>query len=138
MGDMKTFDQRSWIKTNLNYKKDTGSKAWIFHRISGVALIAYLFMHIYSLSSLAQGRKAFNTFMEHYSSAFFMVLEWFLFAVVLFHSLNGVRIVLVDWADGARYHKQLYRYTVVIAFILFFAMGYVMFSHEIHKLFTSL
>jgi succinate dehydrogenase / fumarate reductase cytochrome b subunit len=138
MGEIKKFDQRGWIKTNLNYKKDSGSKAWILHRISGIALMGYLFMHIFSISPLAQGRAAFNTFMEHYSTPFFMVLEWFLFAVVLFHSLNGVRIVLVDWADGARYHKQLYKFSLVLGIVLFFAMGYIMFSHEIHKMFASL
>lgn len=137
MSDIKKFDQRGWVKRNLNYKKDSGSKAWILHRITGIALIAYLFMHIYSLSPLAQGRVAFDSFIKHYTTPFFMVLEWFLFAFVLFHSLNGVRIVLVDWADGAKYHKQLYRFSMVIGVVLFFAMGYIMFSHEINKLFSA-
>jgi succinate dehydrogenase / fumarate reductase cytochrome b subunit len=137
MAEYKTFNQKNWIKTNLDYRKDTGSWAWIFHRISGIALIGYLFLHIYSVSSLSQGRVAFNKFMEHYTGTFFSVLEWLLFAFVLFHSLNGVRIVLVDWADGAKYHKSLYRYSVAIGLILFFAMGYIMFSHEIIKLFAS-
>jgi succinate dehydrogenase / fumarate reductase cytochrome b subunit len=134
MADYKTFDQKSWIKTNLDYKKDTGSWAWILHRITGIALIGYLFLHIYSVSSLSQGKVAFNGFMEHYTGTFFMILEWLLFAFVLFHSLNGIRIVLVDWADGARYHKQLYRFTWVAGIILFFLMGFVMFSHEILKI----
>ena len=67
-----------------------------------------------------------------------MFLEWLLFAFVLFHSLNGVRIVLVDWADGARYHRQLFKYSVVVGAVLFFAMGYIMFSHEISKVFAEL
>lgn len=137
MAEYKTFNQKSWIKTNLDYRKDTGSWAWIFHRITGIALIGYLFLHIYSVSSLSQGRAAFNSFMEHYTGTFFAILEWLLFAFVLFHSLNGVRIVLVDWADGAKYHKSLYRYSVAVGLILFFAMGYIMFSHEIIKLFAS-
>ena len=138
MSEFKKFDQRSWIKNNLNYRKDSGSWAWILHRITGIALIGYLFLHIFSLSPLSQGREAFNTFIAHYTTPFFMVLEWLLFAVVLFHSFNGIRIVLVDWADGARYHKSLYRVSIVFGVILFFAMGYVMFSHEINKLFASL
>ena len=137
MAEYKTFNQKNWIKTNLDYRKDTGSWAWIFHRISGIALICYLFLHIYSVSSLSQGRAAFNQFMEHYTGTLFSILEWLLFAFVLFHSLNGVRIVLVDWADGAKYHKSLYRYSVAIGLILFFAMGYIMFSHEIIKLFAA-
>jgi len=137
MADYKTFDQKNWIKTNLAYRKDTGSWAWILHRISGIALIGYLFLHIYSVSSLAQGKVAFNSFMEHYTGTFFMFVEWLLFSFVLFHSLNGVRIVLVDWADGSKYHKALYHYSLAIGILLFFAMGYLMFSHEITKIFTS-
>lgn len=138
MADYKTFDQRSWIRTNLDYRKDTGSWAWILHRISGIALMGYLFLHIYSVSPLSQGKAAFDHKMQTFGSPFFMFLEWLLFAFVLFHSLNGVRIVLVDWAEGAKYHKQLYRYSFVIGIILFFAMGYIMFSHEITKLIASL
>ncbi|HEY3250356.1 MAG TPA: succinate dehydrogenase, cytochrome b556 subunit [Ignavibacteria bacterium] len=133
MAEIRKFDQKNWVKTNLKYRKDSGSWAWIIHRISGIALIGYLFLHIYSLSPLSQGREAFNHKMQLYSGAFWMVTEWLLFAFVLFHSLNGVRIVLVDWADGANYHKALYRYSVVIGILMFFAMGYVMFSHEINN-----
>jgi succinate dehydrogenase / fumarate reductase, cytochrome b subunit len=132
---IKTFDQREWIKENISYKKDSGSWAWIYHRISGIALIGYLFLHIYSLSTLTEGKAVFETKMQSFLSPPFLALEWLLFIFVLFHSLNGVRIVLVDWADGARYHKALYRYSWVIGIFLFLLMGYIMFSHEILKLF---
>lgn len=132
---IKTYNQKEWIKENLSYKKDTGSWAWILHRITGLALIGYLFIHIYSLSPLTQGREAFNTAVSKYTTPFFMVLEWFLFAFVLFHSLNGVRIVLVDWADGARYHRQLYWISWIAGILMFIAMGALMFSHEIKNLF---
>jgi len=138
MQEIKSFDQRNWIRSNLSYRKDTGSKAWILHRISGIALIGYLFLHIYSLSPLSQGRVAFNAKMELYSTPFFMILEWVLFAFVLFHSLNGIRIVLVDWADGARYHAKLFKYSLAIGIVLFLAMGYIMFSHDITKFFASM
>ena len=137
MAEIKKFDQKDWIKTNLSYRKDPGSWAWILHRISGIALIGYLFLHIWSVSPLSQGKAAFEHKMSLYSTKFFMFVEWFLFAFVLFHSLNGIRIVLVDWAEGAKYHKILYRYSVVIGIILFLAMGYIMFSHEIHQLFAA-
>ena len=133
--DIKTFDQKNWISENLGYKKDSGSWAWIFHRITGIALIAYLFLHVYSLSPLTKGEAAFNAKMAQFSSPIFMAIEWFLFAFVIFHSLNGIRIVIVDWADGAKYHKQLYRISWVLGIILFLAMGALMFSHELKKLF---
>ncbi|MFZ4590515.1 MAG: succinate dehydrogenase, cytochrome b556 subunit [Ignavibacteria bacterium] len=132
---IKTFDQKEWVKENLSYKKDSGSWAWIFHRVTGIALIGYLFLHIYSLSTLTSGRTAFETKMQAFLSPPLLALEWFLFIIVLFHSLNGVRIVLVDWADGAKYHKTLYRFSWIIGIILFLLMGYIMFSHEILKFF---
>jgi succinate dehydrogenase / fumarate reductase cytochrome b subunit len=133
---VKTYNQtQQWVSENLSYRKDPGSWAWIFHRITGIALIGYLFLHIYSLSPLTEGREAFNEKMVTFTTPFFMILEWLLFAFVIFHSLNGIRIVIVDWADGARYHKQLYRLSWIAGIILFLAMGYVMFSHEINNLF---
>jgi succinate dehydrogenase / fumarate reductase cytochrome b subunit len=132
---IKTFDQREWIKENISYRKDSGSWAWIYHRISGIALIGYLFLHIYSLSTLTEGKAVFETKMQSFLSPPFLAMEWLLFIFVLFHSLNGVRIVLVDWADGAKYHKTLYRFSLIIGIFLFLLMGYIMFSHEILKLF---
>lgn len=127
--DIKTFDQKDWIKENLSYKKDSGNWAWIYHRISGIALIAYLFLHVYSLSTLTDGKEAFETKMSTFSSGPFLVLEWVLFIFVLFHSLNGVRIVLVDLADGSKYHKTLYRVSWIAGILLFLGMGYIMLSH---------
>lgn len=132
---IKTFDQKLWVKENLSYKKDPGSWAWIFHRVSGIALIAYLFLHVYSLSTLTQGKEAFELKMQAFLSPPFLIAEWILFIIVLFHSLNGIRIVIVDWAEGARYHKQLYKLSWITGIILFLAMGYIMFSHEIFKFF---
>ncbi|MBS1515737.1 MAG: succinate dehydrogenase, cytochrome b556 subunit [Bacteroidetes bacterium] len=128
---IKTFDQKNWVKENLSYKKDTGSWAWILHRITGVALIGYLFLHIYSLSPLTQGEAAFTDKMKSFTTPFFMFIEWLLFAFVLFHSLNGIRIVLVDWADGAKYHRSLYVWSWIVGVILFVMMGVIMFSYEI-------
>ncbi|HMS66170.1 MAG TPA: succinate dehydrogenase, cytochrome b556 subunit [Ignavibacteria bacterium] len=133
--NIKTFDQKNWVSENLSYKKDSGSWAWILHRITGIALIAYLFLHVYSLSPLTQGEAAFNAKMQTYSSPFFMVIEWFLFAFVLFHALNGIRIVIVDWADGAKYHKHMHKLSWIIGILLFLGMGALMFSHEIKNLF---
>ncbi len=128
---IKTFDQRGWVKENLSYKKDPGSWAWILHRITGIALIGYLFLHIYSLSPLTEGQAAFDDKMKSFTTPFFMFLEWILFAFVLFHSFNGIRIVLVDWADGAKYHKSLYVWSWIVGVILFLMMGIVMFSYEV-------
>ena len=131
VNEIKAFEQKNWVQQNLSYRKDTGSWAWILHRIAGLGLIGYLFLHIWTLSALSEGKEAFQHKMALYNNSFFSLMEWLLFAFVLFHALNGIRIILVDWADGARYHKQLYLYSWVIGIVLFVLMGVIMFSHLI-------
>ncbi|MDI6804833.1 MAG: succinate dehydrogenase, cytochrome b556 subunit [Bacteroidota bacterium] len=131
------FYQSGWTKVLTTYHRFAGSWAWILHRISGLALTAYIFMHIIALSNLQKHKidrgKAFNEEMALFSSPFFLVIEWLLFAFVLYHTLNGIRIVLVDFANGARYHKQLHYAVVTIGIIAFLAMGYVIFSHQVNN-----
>lgn len=133
---MKYF-QYNWTKVLMLYHRFSGSWAWILHRITGIALTGYIMLHIIALSSLQKhkidGGKAFNEEMELFSSPFFLFLEWLLFAFVLFHSLNGIRIVLIDFANGARYHKKLHYAVLTIGIIAFLVMGYVIFSHQINQ-----
>ncbi len=129
--------QHGWTKIMTRYHRFSGSWAWILHRITGIALTGYIFMHIFALSNLQKWKSdkgvAFNEEMALFTSPFFLVVEWLLFAFVLYHTLNGIRIVLVDFANGARYHKKLHYVMVTIGIIAFIAMGYVIFSHQVNQ-----
>ncbi len=127
-----------WLKTNLKYTKDRGSVAWILHRVTGLGLTAYIYVHIYALTSLTHGAKAFDDEMKLFQTPVFHFLEWALFSLVVYHSLNGVRIVLVDWADGARYHKKILAVVYGLGVVLFIGMGILMFREPIANMFASL
>ena len=118
-----------WSKIMLAYRRHSGSWAWIFHRITGIALTVYLFVHIYALSTLSRGRAAFTEEMDMFRQPIFMVLEFLLFLPVIYHSLNGFRIVLVDLGKGARTHKSILRTVYAIAGVATLVMAYLMFSH---------
>ncbi len=136
------YYQFGWTKVLMMYHRFSGSWAWIFHRITGLALTAYICIHIFALSNLQKHKidngRAFNEEMALFTSPFFLFIEWLLFAFVLYHTLNGIRIVLVDFANGARYHKKLHYAVVTIGVIAFFAMGYVIFSHQVNNVVASL
>ena len=126
-----------WLRTNLKYYKHGGSWAWILHRVTGLGLTAYIYVHIYALTTLTQGEKAFDDEMKLFTTPVFKVLEWLLFTLVLYHSFNGVRIVLVDWANGARYHKKILSVVYVLGIVLFIGMGYLMFREPISNMFAA-
>lgn len=118
-----------WSKIMMVYKRHAGSWAWIFHRITGIALTAYLFLHIYALTTIAKGRVAFEEEMKLFTTAPFVVLEWLLFIPVIYHALNGFRIVLVDLGKGARNQKKILRTVYALAGVATVVMAVLILSH---------
>lgn len=118
-----------WLDVMLHYRKHSGSWAWILHRITGLGLTAYILMHIIALTGLLKGEAAFNAEMKLFSSPLFLVGEWLLGVLVMFHAINGIRIVLVDLGNGARYHKKILAFVYVLSVIMVIGMGYLIFGH---------
>jgi succinate dehydrogenase / fumarate reductase cytochrome b subunit len=92
----------------VRYRFQLGSVAWLLHRVTGVGLLVYLFMHIYVVSSLAEGKEAFDATMAFVQQPLFIIGELGLFFAVIFHALNGIRVILVDFGKGSLYHRKLF------------------------------
>ncbi|GAB4366743.1 MAG: hypothetical protein Kow0042_06830 [Calditrichia bacterium] len=110
----------------MRYVKHYGTWAYILHRLSGLALTGYILIHIYLVSEL-HNRSAWTEEMAIFRHPVLKILEWCLFSVVIFHALNGVRIFLIDYFEGARYQKSLLTAVFILSIILFFGMGAIMF-----------
>lgn len=109
----------------MRYVKHYGTWAYILHRLSGLALTGYILIHIYLVSGL-HDKAAWGNEMEIFRNPLLKLLEWCLFSVVVFHALNGVRIFIIDYFDGARYQKQLFTWVLVLSVLLFLGMGAIM------------
>jgi len=99
-----------------HYRWHAGFVAWLLHRITGVALAIYLMIHIVIISSLARGPESFDVTMKFLHSFVFRLLEVGLLAAVLFHTFNGVRVVLLDYGNAAQ--KELIVRYVIAVFVL--------------------
>lgn len=68
---------------------------FILHRVTGVALLLYLVLHILTVSTaLIAGPEAFDAVMRMLRSRGFLALDVALFGCVLFHALNGLRSIM--------------------------------------------
>ena len=114
---------------DIRYYRFLGSWAWILHRLSGLALIFYLTLHIWVINTLTQGAEKFNELMVFLNSPLFKFLEVGLWGIILFHAFNGVRIILIDFFKASLYHKKLFYFLVIFAFILWVMGGYILLSH---------
>ncbi len=90
------------------YRGHGGMWSWVGHRVTGVVIFFYLLVHVLDTSMVRVSPEAYDAVMTSYKTWYFALGETALVAAVLFHALNGLRIVLVDfWKGGTRHHKTL-------------------------------
>jgi succinate dehydrogenase / fumarate reductase cytochrome b subunit len=102
------------------YRGREGQWAFFLHRISGVAILAFLLLHVLDISLVMWGPEAFNALLGFYHQPIFRLGLLLVIAGVLYHSLNGLRIILMDMTSwGARHQVELWR-GVLVLFVVFY------------------
>ncbi len=102
------------FQPKVRYKLHPGYIAWILHRATGVLLGLYLFLHIWVIHHLAQGEASFNEVMSVVQSPFFHLLEIGLLGTVVYHGINGLRVVFIDYGNLAK--REIMRKAVYAVF----------------------
>lgn len=97
--------------------------AWL-HRISGVLLALYFCVHIYTLSFLATP-AIYNAKMKLFGFFIFTFAEWLLAVPVIFHALNGGRLILYE-TFGSRSEESLIRWVLSLSIIYVLLIGLLM------------
>lgn len=96
-----------------------GQRAFILNRITGLGLVAYLYLHLGVLSLLLRGESAWNGFLELAITPTFLGLDILLLAGLLYHGLNGVRVALVGTGILSDRQRSLWwAIAVMAAFLL--------------------
>jgi succinate dehydrogenase / fumarate reductase cytochrome b subunit len=91
----------------LTYRGRAGQWAWILHRVTGVGVLLFLLVHIVDTAFIGWGPQLYNKVMTVYRMPVFRVGEVLLAGCVLFHALNGVRIIILDfWPETAAAHRK--------------------------------
>ncbi len=85
------------------FQSQAGAKGWPFlaswtQRITGIILIFFVWIHIIFLSSLKHP-EIFDTKAKILSFPLFTFFEWALALPVIYHALNGGRIILYEFFD---------------------------------------
>jgi succinate dehydrogenase / fumarate reductase cytochrome b subunit len=79
----------------LKYRGGGPMLVWILHRIGGLAIIIFVSLHVISSFFMQQTGSDFATTINRiYESVYFQV---FIYFFVLFHAINGLRIILADF-----------------------------------------
>lgn len=90
------------------YRGREGMWSWVAHRVTGFLIFFFLLVHVLDTALVRVSPEAYNDVIGTYKNPIMGLGEAGLVAAILFHALNGVRIILVDtWAQGTRYQKQM-------------------------------
>ena len=117
--------ERETANVGAGLWKGIGMWAWILFRISGLVLVVYLFVHIWVISQgRVSGAETLNSFFETFDKPFLVFLDSMLVAAVLYHALNGVRIILMDFGIGIRRHKAVFWICMLVAIAALWAFAY--------------
>jgi len=97
------------LRRYSSYRGSEGMLAWAFHRISGVAIWAFVVLHVIDIYLVGGDPKAYDTILAVYASPPGRIMETLLGAALLYHALNGLRIIIMDfWPVFTRYHRILW------------------------------
>ena len=114
------------------YAGDTGQYAWIMHRATGIGILFFLLVHILDIMLIGLGRDVYNESVAFYGKPFLLPMEIALVGAVIYHTLNGIRIVLIDfWSMGVRRQRQLFWGALVGSAALTIPSAIIILMHEL-------
>lgn len=105
-----------YLRRVLRVSLETGTMAHLLHRVTGLLIVVYLFLHIGAMSyTYFDAGSGFDDLMATFASTPFLIIDLVLFAGVMIHGLNGIRIMLFDMGYFSRRQKELFWVMMAIA-----------------------
>jgi succinate dehydrogenase cytochrome b subunit len=94
--------------------------AWAFHRLSGIGVWLFVVLHVVDIYLVGGNPDAYDELLAFYASVPGRLLEVLLGGALLYHALNGLRIITIDlWPAMTVYHRQIWW----ASWILFLLVG---------------
>lgn len=99
------------------YKGHEGQWSWLAHRVTGVAIILFLFAHVIDTAVVGWGPNAYDRVVSVYENPLVRLLELGLVAAVLYHAINGTKILLIDFFPSLVKHIRRLEIAVAVLFV---------------------
>lgn len=111
---------RRYLGLMMTYRGREGSWAFVFHRISGVGVWLFIVLHVIDIWLAGSNPSAYDEILAFYASPLGRIMEVLLGAALLYHALNGMRILIIDlWPSMTVHHRKLWW----ASWIIFVAVG---------------
>ncbi|WP_149360680.1 MULTISPECIES: succinate dehydrogenase, cytochrome b556 subunit [Lolliginicoccus] len=104
------------VRTRSIYRGDPGMWSWVLHRITGVTLFFFLFVHVLDTALVRVSPEMYDAVIETYKNPIVGTLELGLLGAVVYHAFNGLRVILIDfWSKGPKYQRIMFWIVLAIS-----------------------
>jgi len=125
---------RLTVLESLRYRGLWGQWSWLAHRISGLAILLFLTIHVWDTANAHFLPGLYQWSVEFFKYPLVALGEIPLMAAVLYHAINGVRITIMDFKPELWQHQ---RTSAMIAWgifaVVFIPIGILMFSELVGR-----
>ncbi len=102
------------------YRGGEGQWAYYLHRFAGALIILYLLLHATEMTAPVFGSDFAAAVAGWFRTASYKLLQLLAVGAIIYHGLNGIRIMLMDFTSwGTRIQKYVW-YVVIIVFFLMY------------------
>jgi succinate dehydrogenase / fumarate reductase, cytochrome b subunit len=102
----------------FGYQVSWAQLAWFGHRASGIGVLIFLFLHIVETSTVLLGPEVYDFTQTLYANLPAKIGEVVLMAALVYHALNGLRVIAMDfWPSLTVWYRPL-TYGVIAATII--------------------
>jgi succinate dehydrogenase / fumarate reductase cytochrome b subunit len=114
----------------VTYRGREGQIAWMLHRATGIGVFLFLALHIVDIFLMSFGPETFDTLLFIYHKFVFKLSIVFgLYLGVLYHGLNGIRVLIIDfWPSMGQRQAMLWRVQMIIFAVIYVPSAIIMLS----------
>jgi succinate dehydrogenase cytochrome b556 subunit len=101
------------------YAGGPGQYAWALHRATGIGILFFLLVHIIDIALIGLGQELYDESVAFYAQPFLIPMEIALVGAVVYHTLNGLRVMSIDFIpQGERQQKVSWAVVMILTVLL--------------------
>ena len=121
------------LTETLRYRGALGQWSWVLHRITGLGVVFFLFLHVIDTSWAVFYPEKYAEAIAVYQSPLFTIGEFGLVAAVVYHAINGLRISILDNRPTLwKYQQRAAIAVVIISGLILIPVFILMFGHVLN------
>jgi succinate dehydrogenase / fumarate reductase cytochrome b subunit len=114
------------------YSGGPGQYAWALHRAAGLGILFFLLVHIIDISLIGLGKDVYDASVAFYARPALIPMEILLVGAVIYHTLNGIRVMTIDFTrEGSRREKTSFAVVFILTVLLTIPSAGMILSNEL-------